>query len=77
MRNPLALRVAFGKHQGPGALKAAYDQATEYHNGELNEAREAAKELRRDGDEHAAAALEFAVGYHRAALAWLKGAQAG
>ncbi|OLE29714.1 MAG: PadR family transcriptional regulator [Actinobacteria bacterium 13_1_20CM_3_71_11] len=77
VRNPLALRVAFGKHQGVGALKSAYDQATEYHNSALNQAREAAKELRRDGDEHAAAALEFAVGYHRAALSWLKGAQAG
>jgi len=77
VRNPLALRVAFGKHQGAGVLKTAYDQATEYHNSALNEAREAAKELRRDGDEHAAAALEFAVGYHRAALAWLKGAPVG
>jgi len=73
VRNPLALRVAFGKHQGSGALKSAHDQATQYHNAALNEAREAAKELRKDGDEHAAAALEFAVGYHRAALAWLKG----
>src|SRR5690348_10405114 len=28
VRNPLALRVAFGKHQqGGGALKSAYDQA--------------------------------------------------
>ena len=78
VRNPLALRMSFGKHQqGGGALKTAYDQAAEYHNGALNDAREAAKELRRDGDEHAAAALEFAVGYHRAALAWLKGAQVG
>jgi DNA-binding PadR family transcriptional regulator len=74
VRNPTALRVAFGKHQSSGALKSAYDQATEYHNNALNEAREAAKELRKDGDEHAAAALEFAVGYHRAALTWLKGA---
>ena len=77
VRNPLALRVAFGKHQASGSLKTAYDQAADYHNSALNEAREAAKELRRDGDEHAAQALEFAVGYHRAALAWLKGAQAG
>jgi DNA-binding PadR family transcriptional regulator len=77
VRNPLALRVAFGKHQAPGQLKSAYDQATAYHNSALNEAREAAKELRRDGDEHAAAALEFAVGYHKAALAWLKAAPTG
>ena len=74
VRNPVALRVAFGRHQSAAQLKSAYDQATAYHNAALNEAREAAKELRRDGDEHAAAALEFAVGYHRAALAWLKAA---
>ena len=77
VRNPLALRVAFGKHQSPAQLKTAYDQAAAYHNGALNEAREAAKELRRDGDEHAAAALEFAVGYHKAALTWLKAIPAG
>ncbi len=72
VRNPLALRVAFGKHQSAAQLKSAYDQAVLYHNAALNEARDAAKELRRGGDEHAAAALEFAVGYHKAALAWLK-----
>jgi DNA-binding PadR family transcriptional regulator len=76
VRNPVALRTAFGKHQSGGALKVAYDQATSYHNFALNEAREAAKELKKDGDEYAAAALEFAVGYHRAALAWLKSAPA-
>jgi DNA-binding PadR family transcriptional regulator len=77
VRNPLALRVAFGKHQSAAQLRSAYDQATVYHNAALNEAREAVKELRRDGDEHAAAALEFAVGYHKAALTWLKSTPAG
>jgi DNA-binding PadR family transcriptional regulator len=72
VRNPVALRTAFGKYQSAAALKTAYDQASEYHNSALNEAREAAKDLKRDGDEYASAALEFAVGYHRAALAWLK-----
>jgi DNA-binding PadR family transcriptional regulator len=72
VRNPLALRVAFGKHQSAAQLKSAFAQAADYHNAALNEAREAAKELKRAGDEHAAAALEFAVGYHKAALAWLK-----
>ena len=66
------MRVAFGKHQSAAQLRSAYDQAVVYHNTALNEARDAAKELRRDGDEHAAAALEFAVGYHKAALTWLK-----
>jgi DNA-binding PadR family transcriptional regulator len=76
VRSPVALRAAFGRHQTAGQLKAAYEQANEYHTAALNEAREAAKELRRDGDEHAASALEFAVGYHRAALSWLKAAPA-
>ena len=77
VRNPLALRVAFGKHQSAAQLKSAYEHAVGYHTAALNEARDAAKELRREGDEHAAAALDFAVGYHRAALAWLKTAPTG
>lgn len=74
VRNPVALRTAFGKYQSGTQLKSTYDQATVYHNAALNEAREAAKELKKDGDEFAAAALEFAVGYHKAALAWLRSA---
>jgi DNA-binding PadR family transcriptional regulator len=76
VRNSLALRVAFGKHQSASQLKTAFDQAATYHNTALNEAREAVKELKKEGDEHAAAAQEFAIGYHRAALAWLKSAPA-
>jgi DNA-binding PadR family transcriptional regulator len=72
VRNPLALRVAFGRHQSAAQLKSAYEHAAAYHTTALNEARDAVKELRREGDDHAASALEFAVGYHRAALAWLK-----
>ena len=48
--------------------------ATEYHNAALAEVREQAKEAKKDGDDYGAAALEFAVGYHKAALAWLKAA---
>ncbi|GIH12787.1 PadR family transcriptional regulator [Rugosimonospora africana] len=76
VRSPVALRAAFGKYQSASQLKTAYAQATEYHTMALNEAREAVKELKRDGDDHGAAALEFAVGYHRAALSWLKSAPA-
>ncbi len=74
VRNPVALRTAFGKDQSGTQLKSTYEQATAYHNAALNEAREAAKELKKDGDEFAAAALEFAVGYHKAALTWLRSA---
>ena len=74
VRSPAALRVAFGGQQTGTQLQDVYAQATEYHNGALNEAREAAKEAKKNGDDYGAAALEFAVGYHRSALAWLKAA---
>lgn len=73
LRSPTALRIAFGGHQTPAQLRALNDYATEYHTDALTEARQAAKDLRREGDEHGAAALEFAIGYHRAAIRWLKG----
>jgi DNA-binding PadR family transcriptional regulator len=72
LRNPVALRVAFGAHHGASALKDLYAQATEAHNAALTEIREQAKQAKTDGDNYGAAALEFAVSYHKAALAWLK-----
>ncbi len=72
LRNPVALRVAFGAHHGATALKDLYAQATEAHNAALAEIREQAKQAKTDGDSYGAAALEFAVSYHKAALAWLK-----
>jgi DNA-binding PadR family transcriptional regulator len=72
VRSPIALRAAFGQQQSVAQLKTAYQQATEFHTTALNQARDAVKELRREGDEFGAGALDFAVGYHRAALAWLK-----
>ena len=76
MRSPLALRVAFGAHQSAAQLQQAYAEATEYHTGALNDAREQAKEAKKAGDAYGAAALEFAVAYHKAALSWLKVAPA-
>jgi DNA-binding PadR family transcriptional regulator len=72
LRNPIALRVAFGAHHGAEALKSLYDQATEMHNRALAEVKEQAKQAKAEGDNYGAAALEFAVSYHKAALAWLK-----
>jgi len=72
LRNPVALRVAFGAHQAATALKDLYNQATEAHNQALAGIREQAKEAKSGGDSYGAAALEFAIGYHKAALAWLK-----
>jgi DNA-binding PadR family transcriptional regulator len=74
IRNPVALRVAFGAHHGATALKDLYNQATDAHNNALNDIREQAKQAKADGDNYGAAALEFAIGYHKAALAWLKAA---
>ena len=74
VRSPAALRVAFGSQQSAPQLQEVYGQATEYHNAALTEAREAAKDAKKNGDDFGAAALEFAVSYHRAALAWLKAA---
>ncbi len=72
VRNPVALRAAFGKHQTTAALTATYSAAIDYHNAALAEIREAAKVMRKDSEPFAAAAQDFAVGYHKAALAWLK-----
>jgi DNA-binding PadR family transcriptional regulator len=74
LRNPVALRVAFGAHHGATALKDLYDKATEAHNAALSDIREQARLVKADGDNYGAAALEFAVSYHKAALAWLKSA---
>jgi len=71
VRNPYALRVAFGQALGTGASKLRAE-AESYHNEALAEAREAAKDAKRDGDKMMASGLEFAVNYHKAALTWLK-----
>lgn len=72
LRYPIALRVAFGTQHTATQLRDLYNGATEYHTEALAEAREQAKEAKREGDDYGAAALEFAVSYHKAALAWLK-----
>ena len=74
LRNPVALRVAFGVQQTGAQLQQVYAHAVEYHNAALTEARELAKEAKKSGDEFFAASLDFAVGYHKAALTWLKSA---
>ncbi|HCT79077.1 MAG TPA: PadR family transcriptional regulator [Micromonosporaceae bacterium] len=71
VRNPYALRVAFGNALGTGGSKLR-KEAEEYHNEALSEAREQAKEAKREGDKMTASGLEFAVNYHKAALTWLK-----
>lgn len=72
VRNPIALRVAFGEQHSAAQLKELYSGATQYHTEALASAREQAKEVKKAGDNYGSAALEFAVAYHRAALSWLK-----
>jgi DNA-binding PadR family transcriptional regulator len=72
LRNSVALRVAFGGNQSPSQLTQLRDTATEYHNQELARARDQVKEAKKEGDDFGAAALEFSIAYHKAALAWLK-----
>lgn len=72
LRNSVALRVAFGDKQSATQLRKLQDTAVSYHNEELAASREQAKEAKKEGDEYGAAALEFAISYHKAALAWLK-----
>src|SRR5512142_2359800 len=72
LRNPVALRVAFGAQQSATQLQQTYALAVEQHTAALASAREQAKEARKAGDEYSAASLDFAIAYHRAALNWLK-----
>lgn len=72
VRNPIALRAAFGSQQSAAQLQEVYTQATQYHTAALADAREQAKDARKGGDEFTATAIEFAVAYHRAALSWLR-----
>ena len=68
--------MAFGAHHVRHAAAGLYDEGHRCHNKALAAIREQAKEAKKDGDDYGAAALEFAVGYHKAALAWLKAAPA-
>ncbi len=77
IRNPVALRVAFGQQHSATQLRNLYTGANEYHAEALAMAREQAREAKKAGDTYGAAAYEFAVAYHRAALTWLKSAPAG
>jgi DNA-binding PadR family transcriptional regulator len=74
LRNPLALRVAFGSHHSTTALKELYAGAVDAHTEALAVIKERAKEAKSEGDSFGISALDFATGYHKAALAWLKSA---
>ncbi|MEV6524862.1 PadR family transcriptional regulator [Longispora sp. NPDC051575] len=75
VRNPVVLRTAFSSLMPKGEKKDMYEEAVSYHTNSLAEVREQAKNAKKDGDEAGATALDFAVGYHKAVLAWLKTAK--
>lgn len=77
IRNPIALRVAFGTLHSANQLRELYAEANEHHAEALAAAREQARDAKKAGDTFGAAALEFAVAYHKAALSWLKTAPVG
>ena len=77
IRNPIALRVAFGEQHSAAQLSSLYEGANEYHTQALALAREQVKDAKKAGDTFGAAAFEFAVAYHRAALSWLKAVPTG
>jgi DNA-binding PadR family transcriptional regulator len=77
IRNPVALRVAFGEQHSTGQLENLISTANEYHAEALARAREQAKEAKKTGDAYGSTALEFAVAYHKAALSWLKASTVG
>ncbi|WP_204034584.1 PadR family transcriptional regulator [Micromonospora qiuiae] len=77
IRNPIALRVAFGQLHSPNQLKNLQAAANEYHTEALSRVREQVKNAKKEGATYDASALEFAVAYHRAALNWLKNAPVG
>jgi DNA-binding PadR family transcriptional regulator len=76
LRNPIALRAAFGDKHSAAQLQKLYGDATAYHTEALAQVRDQVKETKKEGDDYGAAALEFAIAYHRAALSWLKSAPA-
>ncbi len=77
IRNPIALRIAFGSLHSANQLRNLQASANEYHTEALARVREQVKNAKKEGDNFDASALEFAVAYHKAALSWLKTAPVG
>jgi DNA-binding PadR family transcriptional regulator len=77
IRNPIALRIAFGELHSASQLRNLYAAANDYHTEALAHVREQVRNAKKEGDSFDASALEFAVAYHKAALSWLKTAPVG
>ena len=71
-RNPLVLRVGFGAHHAPGAVKQLVEEARGRHQEALAANRARASQLKKEGaDPFLVATAEFGVAYERALLRWL------
>ena len=71
-RNPLVLRVGFGAHHAPGAVKQLVDDARARHQEQLTALRARSTQLKKSGgDQFALATAEFGVAYERALIRWL------
>jgi len=71
-RNPLVLRIAFGAHHGPGAIRRLVEEARGRHQDALAASRARVAQLKKEGDDpYGTATAEFGVAYERAMLRWL------
>jgi DNA-binding PadR family transcriptional regulator len=71
-RNPLVLRIGFGAHHAPGAVKQLVDDARARHQEQLTALRARSNQLKKSGgDSFAQATAEFGVAYERALIRWL------
>jgi DNA-binding PadR family transcriptional regulator len=71
-RNPLVLRIGFGAHHAPGAVKQLVEDARARHQEALSTGRARATQLKKEGsDPFLVATAEFGVAYERALLRWL------
>ena len=71
-RNPLVLRIGFGAHHAPGAVRQLVDDARVRHQEALAATRARASALKKAGDDpFGVSTAEFGVAYERALLRWL------
>ena len=71
-RNPLVLRIGFGAHHAPGAVKRLVEDARARHQEALAAGRARVAQLKKEGgDSFGVATAEFGVAYERALLRWL------
>ena len=71
VRSPMALRVLFANYQSPDNLDKTIDEAIKFHEEQERLIMIRIADAREAGNTPHAAALGFAISYHRCTLAWL------